>query len=193
MIDEELAEDLREYIRTAVRSGYDDPAEIPEEAAENVDSEDDPEVLDLAERILAEESAALAAEQAGWPAVTDCDRIDAAFAALDAAGVVARAHFTCCGTCANAEIGAELAGHPAPRGFVYHHVQDTDHAVAGGGLMLGYGSVADGEEAVTAIGDEVVAALRAQGFEPKWNGSAQTRIEVPMVWQRRVPAGSPTG
>ena len=55
--------------------------------------------------ILAEELAALREEMLGWPATTDCDRLDAAFAELEGAGIAARANFTCCSTCGESELG----------------------------------------------------------------------------------------
>ena len=47
-------------------------------------------------------------DQVSWPEITDCDRLDRAFAALERQGVVARQHFTCCWNCGNVEIRAEV-------------------------------------------------------------------------------------
>ena len=58
-----------------------------------------------ARRILEDETAAYHHEAAGWPALTDHDRLEQAFAALETQGVVCRQNFTCCGTCGVAEIG----------------------------------------------------------------------------------------
>lgn len=155
-----------------------------------------------------------AAEQEGWPASTDVDRLFEVFAALDRDGIVARADFTCCQTCGHAEIGDE-AGDDA-RGYVFFHRQDTESAVVGDGVWLAYGSFgepadvepADRETsdhepddvepddlepagraaADEAVAREVVAALTAVGLPVEWNGSAHTRIKVgPMAWQKRLP------
>ncbi|GAA3057235.1 hypothetical protein GCM10017562_22600 [Streptomyces roseofulvus] len=70
------------------------------------------------------------AESAGWEGVTDPERLTAAFAGLERAGIVAREHFTCCRTCGTAEIGAEEGADEA-RGFVYFHRQCTETAADG--------------------------------------------------------------
>jgi hypothetical protein len=78
---------------------------------------------------------------------------------------------------------------------VFFHSQDTDRAIDGGGLYLGYGSATGEQAATTAIGDDVVAALRAVGLSVTWDGSLNSRIRVePFEWRRRLdhedfPAG----
>jgi hypothetical protein len=129
------------------------------------------------------------AEQAGWPATTDNDRLDAAFAELDRAGILARQHFSCCGTCGAHEIHDELdqaekAGQPV-RGFTFFHVQDTEHAVAGEALYLSYGAADRDREASVAVGHEVVAVLARHGLTPAWNGKLAHRIALPLIWRRR--------
>lgn len=126
--------------------------------------------------------AAHLAEQATWPAITDCDRLDAAFAALEASGIVCRQNFSCCGTCGAYEIwdeaaALEAAGTPV-RGYAFYHVQDTESAVRGYGLYLNYGAAAEGEAAALAIAGEIVAALQQRGLRVDWNGQWSRRIGV---------------
>jgi len=139
----------------------------------------------LTERALATH----VAEQETWPAVTDCDRLDSAFAELDTVGIVARQHFSCCGTCGATEIQdemeqAEKAGLPV-RGFTFFHVQDTEHAVGGEWLYLSYGASHKDQAAAVAIGHEVVDVLGRHGLAPSWNGKHAHRIALPLTWQRR--------
>lgn len=127
--------------------------------------------------------------QAAWPSVTDCDRLDRAFAELESRGIVCRQDFTCCGTCGSAEIGDEMAAVSATgmfvRGYAFYHMQDTEAAVDGHGLYLGYGATEEGELAAVRIGHEICDALKAQSLAPDWDGSWQTRIKVPLDWKRR--------
>ncbi len=97
---------LRDLVRRDVAGGfYDDDAILTN--ANDVFEEELPRPL-----LRVEASAALraaladhrAAEQA-WSDSTDCDRLDAAFDALEAEGIVARQNFTCCGTCGASEYG----------------------------------------------------------------------------------------
>lgn len=184
-------EDLRGYIRVQIAAGFSPVEEVIEEAVDVfADTTLAPAVLRAAATELAEDAvAAHRAEQATWPETTDCDRIDAAFAALEAAGIVARQHFSCCGTCGAKEIRDEMdrvakEGTPV-RGYTFFHIQDTEHAVDGESLFLSYGGVDADREAAVAIGHEVVATLREHGLHPAWNGRHANRIGLPVVWQRR--------
>ncbi|HEY7225861.1 MAG TPA: hypothetical protein VH561_19965 [Micromonosporaceae bacterium] len=188
-------DDLREYIRIQVAAGYRAVPDVVEEAVEVfADTTLPPAALRDAATSAADEAlAAHLADQATWPATTDCDRLDAAFSALEAAGVVARQNFSCCGNCGATEIHEEMdaaADQGATvRGYTFFHLQDTEHAVDGDSLFLSYGSADNDREAAIAIGHEIVAALRDQGLQPAWNGRHANRIGLPIVWRRRRTAG----
>ena len=181
---------LHGSIRRDIAAGFDSPEDIAESAVALLSDELDPAVLrPYARRMVQELRDTQLAEQATWPELTDCDRLDAAFAALEAAGIVCRQHFTCCGTCGAAAIWDELAaagkaGH-AVRGYAFYHVQDTEAAVEGDGLYLSYGAVAEGEAAALAVAHAVIAALEQQGLATTWNGAWTRRIHVALDWKRR--------
>jgi hypothetical protein len=184
-------DDLHEFIRTHIAAGYGTDDEIVADAVELFveNGASHSAVLTAAQAIADQAAAAHAHDQAGWETPTDCDRLDAAFAELEAAGVIARQHFSCCGTCGVAEIGFEMAaagedGRPA-RGFTFFHVQDTEHAVAGESLYLSYGSVSGNQDEAVTIGHEVVATLGRHGLQPAWNGKFAHRIALPLSWRRR--------
>ncbi|MFC7105014.1 DUF6891 domain-containing protein [Nonomuraea rubra] len=104
------------------------------------DEVEDRELLDEAVRgVVAEEFAGHLAAQAGWPAVTDNDRLSLAMGELAMAGIVAREHYTCCMSCGIAEMGREISGLSGVRGYVFYHGQDVERAVAGGGVYLAFG------------------------------------------------------
>lgn len=128
------------------------------------------------------------AEQHTWPDVTDNDRLSRAFAALDESGIVARENFTCCQQCAGEEIPDEVTPGVVPDGYVFFHSQDTENAVAGGDLLLGYGTFTyhPSTESMVAVGERVVAALRGEGLNIVWDGSPDTRIAVRMTWRQRI-------
>jgi len=129
-----------------------------------------------------------AAEKA-WPDMTDCDRLDAAFAALEAGGVIARQNFTCCGSCGAIEIWDEIEeaigeGRPA-EGYAFFHMQDTEAAVEGEALYLNYGACAAGEAAALDIGRRIAAQLDAHDLAVDWDGSWSMRIQVVLDWKKR--------
>ncbi|NUT48379.1 MAG: hypothetical protein HOV94_13870 [Saccharothrix sp.] len=185
-----VAEKVENYARTLVNAGL---TSLDDTVLSVIDYVADEHPLTpvaaraVVERVWRERSA----EQEGWPASTEVDRLFGVFDALDRDGIVARADFTCCQTCGHAEIGDE-AGEGA-RGYVFFHRQDTESAVEGGGVWLAYGAFgehADHAAADEAVAREVVAALAASGLPVEWNGSARTRIKVgPMAWLKRLPVG----
>jgi hypothetical protein len=187
---EALAE-LKARVLRDVRAGFIPLNEIAESAVETV-LEDEADAVWLraaAERHVAEAAREHAEAQKAWPAVTDCDRLDAAFRALDSAGVIARQSFACCQNCGHVEIRDEVkacsdaGGHV--QGYVFFHQQDTDRAVDGDGQCLAYGATEPGDEAETAVGEAIARCLRAEGFEVVWNGSNTQRIWARLEWHRR--------
>ena len=184
-------DELHDFVKLQITAGYAPVEEIVAEAVEVfADSSLDVVALTGAARAVAEQAlAAHLAEQSTWPPETDCDRLDAAFAELSRGGIVARQHFSCCGTCGAHEIReemeqAEKAG-TFSRGFTFFHMQDTEHAVAGDGLYLSYGVAESDQSGAVAIGHEVVQILGRHGLAPAWNGKLAHRIALPLTWQRR--------
>lgn len=181
---------LRDMIRRDVASGFYDEDAVLTNAIASFEDEFEPDALRReAQRLLRAALADHAEAQRNWPARTDCDRLDDAFAALEAKGVISRQHFTCCGTCGSAEIWDEMeavhnAGGPT-RGYVFYHMQDTESAAEGHGLYLNYGACEEGEDAALGIAKEIVAQIEAEGLRINWNGSHSQRIGVSLDWKRR--------
>ncbi|KXO92140.1 hypothetical protein AXK56_03335 [Tsukamurella pulmonis] len=185
----EDAEALRTEIWSLLVVGRDDPEEFAEYAAEEYDLS--PEQLIAAFRGLRE---ARIRQQAGFGGLRS--RTTAAFAELAEHGILARGDFTCCGTCAAAEIGDERDESRHWSGYVYFHSQDTEGLIETGSTYIGYGAfppadfdevayadLSDAEKRagyaadVTRMLDEVVfPVLRRHGIEPEWNRDLGTRV-----------------
>ena len=180
----DVLHDAEERARELIRGGFQEPDEIAESLVDFLD--DQGMTQDQAERIVAPLWEERLAEQAGWPAVTDVDRLVEAFDALESDGIVAAMDFTCCSSCGYAEIGGEAD--EDSRGFVFFHEQDTERAASGGGLTLRFGGFRHSEEETVEVGREVVAALAEAGLNAKWSGSADEAITVtPLTWLHRLP------
>jgi hypothetical protein len=182
--------EMRESIRRDVAAGFRDPDDIIEGVVEMFsDQADEEELRPRAERLTRQAVRTHLREQATWPKTTDCDRLDTAFADLEASGIIARQNFTCCQNCGHCEIGGEItAARDAGRevhGYTFYHMQDTDGAVDGHGLYLAYGALDEGDEALVVVGQQIVKALRRRKLKPEWNGSGSQRIYVPLAWKRR--------
>ncbi|MBE9608140.1 DUF6891 domain-containing protein [Chitinilyticum piscinae] len=134
-------------------------------------------------------------DEAGWPAITDCDRLDAAFAELEMAGICClhNAGYTMSDGCSDAFERMDEAGAGRYRGFCFYHGQDVERALDAGGLMLAFGDTDDSPERSAVIAGEIVTAMQRAGLAADWNGSVDTRISLPQFcWQRRSqPLSSP--
>jgi len=183
-------DELHDFVKVQVAAGYASFDDIVDEAVEVFDGAlPDPQALRAAATAITEQSiAAHVLDQAQWPEQTDCDRLDAAFAELDGLGILARQHYSCCGTCGSNDIRIEMGRATAARGFTFFHIQDTEHAVGGEFLYLSYGSATADRSDAVAIGREVVDTLSRHGLRPSWDGRHVNRIGLPLTWQRRRPA-----
>src|SRR5688500_16889972 len=140
---DDVMDEMRATIRRELRIGFMPANEIVEVALDEIEAEDPRRFRPAAEHVLEVESQAMLREQAAWPAVTDCDRLDRAFGELEQRGIVARQNFSCCQNCGSTEIWGEvddaLDAGKAARGHTYYHAQDSQAAAEGGGLYLAYG------------------------------------------------------
>lgn len=196
----ELVGEMGLLIMREVAAGFSSRKEIIELAVEM--HEHDARESEL--RALAEELAGSVfyqhlKAQRGWPLVTDCDRLDIAFAQLAEKGIVTRQNFECDSdedgeVCEDTEAIIDemdklIAAGNHVRGYAYYQPQDTAAAVDGSGLCIrfGTGNRDENEQAALRIGNEVADALRQQGLAVDWDGSWSRRISVWMDWKRRRP------
>lgn len=182
--------ELREFIAYRVREGFESAHEIAENATDRAfDKYGRDDLLPVVKRLTAEALANHQAEQAGWGPTTDCDRLDAAFAALNARGIVARQDFSCCNNCGFTEIWDEIdaAEKLQPvEGYVFYHFQCTERAIKTGQLLMAYGCIEENPETFQRVGNAVVAELRRVGLDASWGGTAYDPIVIDgMSWRRR--------
>jgi hypothetical protein len=186
----ESIHELREFIAFRVREGFLSAHDIVQEAhewaCERYQKED---LLPTIRRLTVEALVSQQAEQAGWGSTTDCDRLDEAFAALNAEGIVAKQDFSCCNTCGFTEIWdevKEVEKRQPVQGYVFYHLQCTERAIKTGQLLMAYGCIEDNAEAFERVGNKIVAELRRAGLNASWGGTAGHPIVVEgIVWRRR--------
>lgn len=147
----------------------------------------------LRARIDAELQSKLA-EEATWPTVTDCDRLDQVFESLTAQGVMVEQDAGM--TKSDAldivtdafEFAQEIDEADGIEGYCYYHGQDLEYALSAGDLWLGFGHFSGKEDLTLKIGELIKSALEAAGFVVKWDGGAAARMVVEGIrWQRRSP------
>jgi hypothetical protein len=184
-VAESLAEHhVREFARSAVRSGLLTDQELSDEVVLAITSEltdvADPE--GAARRWIEEFRDELRADAASWPEVTDYDRLQAAFTQLTTAGIVVLQG--CEDHWAAKAVLDERRDDP-PRGIAWFTPPDVWHAIDEGMLEVNVwhastANVAPGD----ALLDEVVSSFESQGLSAHFD---EGRVEVGAWWQRPLP------
>jgi len=130
-------------------------------------------------------------EKQTWPAVTDCDRLDSAFTAMNNRGIIALQNAGYTQSDGYSDFREALENHPNKSsvvGYCFYHAQDVERAVRGGGLYLAFGPVdpKDEETKGLEIGNIVRNELERTGLQVDWDGKWDKRLSIPkLVWQRR--------
>ncbi len=187
---EEALAYIKEHIETRVTAGFDTPEDILEGALDIYYGEFEPHLLEPdAKSYLAKALEEHFTAQESWDEITDCDRLDQAFAELTAAGIAAIQNGVCCQTCAFEDVHTEVdrmqTNAQIVRGYTFYHEQDTENAASSDALFLAYGGMEENEKSSLQIGQEVAETLRKHGFAIEWDGSIRKRIKVLLHWQKR--------
>jgi len=138
------------------------------------------------DRALAEH----AKEQATWKGRTDCDKLDAAFAALEKEGIFVRPHFETSQDAADPLLEAEAkrfraAGRPV-RGWAYWNESTTKLAIDEGSLFIIYGGLGKTDESWGAIAATIETRLKAAGLKAEWPyRTAAYPVNVTLDWKKR--------
>ena len=176
---------VREFARACVRSGLLDDAGLYDEVLLAIRSElpdtADPETV--ARSWIHECRAELDADQRDWPETTDYDRLQAAFAELEAGGVAVlqgcEDHWA-----AKRLLEERAAAGAPPRGVAWFTQPDVWHAIDEGMLEV---NVWHATTANVAPGDplleHVVGVLERHGLPAHYD---EGRVEVSAHWHRRL-------
>jgi hypothetical protein len=158
--------------------------------------EDHPEYEDIDDArlraMIRHEFAAKRRAERTWPKVTDCDRLERVFEALEARGVIAEedAGFTQSEGHYNVEELYKEAGGKKSKfeGYCFFTYQDQDAALDGPGLCLAFGHFSGNEKKGIEIGRVVREECERAGLRVDWDGTFRRRICLPdFCWQRRSP------
>lgn len=182
--------EIEAYIRKAIRfwvwSGYYDAKTVAQMLPDVLEDGADEDAMYAA---IPETFAAKTSAENEWPEVTDCNRLDTAFAALEANGVCAlqnTGHTQSDGLSDTRE-AAQARGAEKYRGFCFFHSQDIESALDGQGMYVAYGAFDRMGARSVEIGQRVVEALREAGLAVEWNGDERKRILLPAIqWRRRL-------
>jgi hypothetical protein len=182
--------EIRRHVQLDVAAGFKSTNEIVQSLVTCFERDHDVQLIQFVTQQIVEAEIVRHRElQNSWPEITDCDRLDWAFAELQSSEIVARQNAPCCGSCAGSAIAKQIEEQQSAgktvRGYVFYHEQDAEAAVLGRGLYLSFGSTTEEVDAALAIMHEACNALRRNGLIVAWDGSFGTKPHVQLVWQRR--------
>ena len=184
-------EDIRNWVRSYVWSGEYDAEEVVLLVEDQL-GEDDEVDEDWLRKVIRREVAAKRQAEKTWPEVTDCDRLDRAFQALEQQGVIAlqMAGYTQSDGLEEVEDAYREAGGQKSKyaGHCFFTEQDQEGALDGSGLYIGFGHLSGDDVKGVAVGTGLRAALEHEGLSVEWDGTIKTRLFVTgFRWQRRSP------
>ena len=132
------------------------------------------------------------ADSLKWEKPTDFDRLVKAFDELNKNKIVSlhRAGYTKSdGESDCSEIIDELKelGINA-KGYCYYHTQDLERAIGEEKMLfIGFDSYNRNDELAKEVAEKIISVLADNGFNTKWNGSIDTRIEILNInWKKTV-------
>jgi hypothetical protein len=132
------------------------------------------------------------AEEATWPAVTDCDRLDRVFEGLEAQNILTLQDAGLTKSDGLEDV-FEFYNDPSGEwsgieGYCFYHGQDLEYVMETGDLWLAFGHISGEDESGVEIGRRIKRAFEAAGFAVEWDGSIGRRLLVKgFRWQRRSP------
>ncbi len=130
-------------------------------------------------------------EQSNFPEVTDCDRLDAAFADLEQQGILTAQNAGYTQSDGFADINEKYWRLTKKQqktyvGFVFFHSQDLERVLESKKLLLAFGAGKGDAKSDVKAGKIIQKVLTAHGFKVKWNGKSDTRLEISkFTWQKR--------
>ncbi len=134
-------------------------------------------------------------QQAKWTTPTDCDKLDAAFVALNQSGIIAEQNFTDCSADGHQLLHEQVkAADPGTViGYAFYHMQATLSTIECGELHIQFDARENHRGKKKAIGRKVVAALTAAGLKASWDGNPDRAVEVELTWRKRRTDRLPKG
>ncbi|MGH3496939.1 MAG: DUF6891 domain-containing protein [Nocardioidaceae bacterium] len=177
-----------DFARVLVRAGLIDDAGVLAEVADLAATELGGDGSTVAAEAVRAARRDWRADEAGWPAVTDHDRLDEVFDELPSIGVVVLQAVDDHWAATTELTRRDDAGEP-PEGIVWFTPADVWHAVDHGMLEV---NLWHGDSANAAPGDvlldDVLATFARHGLRAHFD---EGRIEVAAHWQRRSPTRAP--
>jgi hypothetical protein len=192
-ISREDREDISVLITQLVWGGFDTRDDIRDAAIYQTQPPvQSPADLAWIDMQIAQEWSKKRTAEATWPTRTDFDRLDDAFKALDAKGVLALHNAGNTQSDAHGDAGQvwhDRGGRASGlHGYIYYHGQDLERVVADGQLYIGFGVFEGAQTAPIEIARIAADTLKATGFTVVVPSDDKERISITGIdWKKRSP------
>jgi len=185
-----LATETQTEIASMVRSGFYGRERLIEVFTEEMYAPGELDTNDVVSAIDTQ-FAEYEKERLTYPATTDCDRLDTAFAKMNGRGVIAIQNAGYTQSDGYDDVGEAYSQHPEKEsilGYCFYHGQDLERAISGDGLYFAFGPVDPANEQTVGVdvGNIVREELENAGLSVDWDGTFEKRLSVPKLnWQKR--------
>lgn len=181
--------DNEKYVEMCISSWVWAGFYAPEEIREMMNDVLEPDCnLGSLEALLVAQLELKTAAEISWPKQTDCDRLDGVFHHLCDTGICALSNAGYTMSDGYTDVAEVVAQAPKGHyyGYCFYHGQDVERAVEGQGMMVAFGDLSNDPARDCVVGCAVAKALSDAGFVVVWDGTDNTRINIPSLdWKRR--------
>ncbi len=187
----ESREEATEQLEKDIQFGFENAEELFESISEMFyDDEDFDEnwlKLEIKQKLEQHQ-----AESINWESPTDFERLVNAFDELNKSKIISlhKAGYTRQDSISDClEILSELKENQVSvKGYCYYHTQDLERAIGDEEMLyIGYDSYNREDKLALEVAHKVVDVLKKNGFNVKWNGSLEKRIEILDInWKKTV-------
>ncbi|MET4083187.1 hypothetical protein ABIB40_003156 [Pedobacter sp. UYP30] len=197
--DQELKNEVLEFIRQEIKFGFDNQADILEAVWTAGFENEDQLNEEWLKQIIAEHYSQNQTESKRWTKPTDFDKLANVFDELNQEKIIAlhKAGYTKQDGYSDVSEVVHLLkdGNIIPLGYCFYHTQDLERAIdpTGKNLFLAFDDIKQNTEESILIGQKIVSKLHEKGFIVEWNGTIEQRIEIKNISWQKIPDGQPWG
>ena len=197
--DENLKNEVLEFIKQEVRFGFDNQEDILESVWSAGFENEDQLNEGWLKQVIAEHYNQQQTESKKWTNPTDFDKLAKVFDELNQEKIIAlhKAGYTKQDGYSDVSEVVDLlkAKNIVPLGYCFYHTQDLERAVdpASKNLFLAFDDISQDDEKAILIGQTIVSKLKNNGFAVEWNGTIDQRIEIKNISWQKIPDEQPWG
>ena len=195
--NENLKNEVLEFIKQKVRFGFDNQAAILETISDVFYNESELNE-DWLKQVIAEQYNQYQTESKKWIKPTDFDKLAKVFDELNQEKIIALHNAGYTRQDGYGDVGEVFhllrAKNIVPSGYCFYHTQDLERAVdpANKNLFLAFGDINQNKinqnnEKGILIGQKIVSKLKENGFAVEWNGTIDQRIEIKNITWQKIP------